>query len=312
MFFFEGTSCPVCEKPFCSDDDIVACPECGAPFHRACYKENGGCPFEAQHAEGFVWKREPIHTDDAPSADEPAEVRCPVCGTANSSGRLYCQNCTNPLYSDVSGAERGGSQGGFVGLGFDGVPISESETIGGVPVGDMNRFLGTSAYLFTPMFVNFERKKSLVSFNLIACFMHGMWFISRKMYVLGGIILAVMLGIYTYQFSCYDVIMPYYEQLIAGDMTASVAMLTEHPVMTVIMMATTVIQYSVYILSGLFANRIYMSHCVRQIKHINATSNSPEQFNRRLETEGGQSLLVALVAVILYFAVQYIVQNHFV
>ena len=31
MFFYEGQSCPVCGQPFQETDDIVACPQCGAP-----------------------------------------------------------------------------------------------------------------------------------------------------------------------------------------------------------------------------------------------------------------------------------------
>ena len=32
MFFYEGYICPVCGKKFQESDDIVACPECGAPL----------------------------------------------------------------------------------------------------------------------------------------------------------------------------------------------------------------------------------------------------------------------------------------
>ena len=33
MFFYEGQSCPVCGKAFAEKDDIVSCPECGAPMN---------------------------------------------------------------------------------------------------------------------------------------------------------------------------------------------------------------------------------------------------------------------------------------
>ncbi|MBS6236502.1 MAG: hypothetical protein KH615_11425, partial [Clostridiales bacterium] len=38
---YTGLKCPVCGKPFGTDDDIVVCPEYGAPYHRACYQQAG-------------------------------------------------------------------------------------------------------------------------------------------------------------------------------------------------------------------------------------------------------------------------------
>jgi hypothetical protein len=40
---FIGDSCPVCTKSFREGDDIVVCPDCGTPHHRACYSEIGRC-----------------------------------------------------------------------------------------------------------------------------------------------------------------------------------------------------------------------------------------------------------------------------
>ena len=43
MMDLSGIPCPVGGKPFTKDDDIVVCPVCGAPYHRACYQEAGHC-----------------------------------------------------------------------------------------------------------------------------------------------------------------------------------------------------------------------------------------------------------------------------
>ena len=53
---YVGCVCSVCNKPFAAGDDIVVCPECGTPYHRACYQATGGCVHEAQHAEGYAWQ----------------------------------------------------------------------------------------------------------------------------------------------------------------------------------------------------------------------------------------------------------------
>ena len=43
MYQFTGCPCSVCGKALTDTDDIVVCPDCGAPYHRACYEKQGGC-----------------------------------------------------------------------------------------------------------------------------------------------------------------------------------------------------------------------------------------------------------------------------
>jgi uncharacterized Zn finger protein (UPF0148 family) len=59
MTNFTGAPCPVCKKNFTKDDRPVVCPDCGAPYHRACYTEKGECVFSASHGAGFAWKKTP-------------------------------------------------------------------------------------------------------------------------------------------------------------------------------------------------------------------------------------------------------------
>ena len=41
---WKGHKCVSCHKLFKEGDDIVVCPECGAPYHRACYAAEGRYP----------------------------------------------------------------------------------------------------------------------------------------------------------------------------------------------------------------------------------------------------------------------------
>jgi uncharacterized Zn finger protein (UPF0148 family) len=50
---FFGEPCPVCKQAFAEGDDIVVCPECGAPCHRGCWQ--GQCEFEALHSAEYRW-----------------------------------------------------------------------------------------------------------------------------------------------------------------------------------------------------------------------------------------------------------------
>ena len=51
LFRFKGLKCLVCKADFAQSDDIVVCPECGLPYHRACFLENGDCAHEPFYGE---------------------------------------------------------------------------------------------------------------------------------------------------------------------------------------------------------------------------------------------------------------------
>ena len=97
MFFYAGCRCPVCGQLFTENDDIVACPQCGAPHHRSCWQQEGHCHFDDRHCAGFRWEREdapaPVgqEKDDEYGDEEESpsgsyrdtaerERRCPRCG----------------------------------------------------------------------------------------------------------------------------------------------------------------------------------------------------------------------------------------
>ena len=52
---FTQYTCPVCNEKFKSGDDVVVCPECGAPHHRSCYEKENRCFYDDRHAEGFSY-----------------------------------------------------------------------------------------------------------------------------------------------------------------------------------------------------------------------------------------------------------------
>ncbi|HJD23219.1 MAG TPA: DUF2628 domain-containing protein [Firmicutes bacterium] len=109
MFFYEGYICPVCGKKFQESDDIVACPECGAPHHRECWKQEGHCHFAADHGTPRQWRRpeEPSGVPDhGPSAagqpgGTPAGAAqgrvCPRCGKTNFEYAEFCSYCGQEL-----------------------------------------------------------------------------------------------------------------------------------------------------------------------------------------------------------------------
>ena len=77
MTRYTGNHCPVCEQAFTDEDDIVVCPDCGTPYHRACWQKVGACMHKSEHAAGFEWQ--PEFGPEAEKATQ--EATCPNCGT---------------------------------------------------------------------------------------------------------------------------------------------------------------------------------------------------------------------------------------
>lgn len=61
---FTQYACPVCGQKFHASDDVVVCPQCGAPHHRTCWKEEGRCHFQSAHGTPSQWKPLPDKEDD--------------------------------------------------------------------------------------------------------------------------------------------------------------------------------------------------------------------------------------------------------
>ena len=52
---FKNEKCAACGMKFFDDEDIVVCPECGAPYHRECWNRVGTCIHSAEHGS-YEWK----------------------------------------------------------------------------------------------------------------------------------------------------------------------------------------------------------------------------------------------------------------
>ena len=46
---YYGCPCEGCGRPLALTDDIVVCPDCGAPYHRSCYEKMGLCIHAPAH-----------------------------------------------------------------------------------------------------------------------------------------------------------------------------------------------------------------------------------------------------------------------
>lgn len=218
---YKGIKCPVCEKPFTENDDIVVCPTCGAPYHRACYMEKGECIFTDLHEAGKDWAPPP--PPSAPDiSSEIKDKECPNCGTLNAHSALFCSICNasltgtpethrNSAYSTPpagSGPNRAPGQGAYpppppmsgAYHGFGGMPIAFDPMGGANPTepiaenvtyGDVSKLVQQNSGYYMAVFKNtntYGRSK----FNFSAFLFSGGWFLYRKQYKPGIILTAIM------------------------------------------------------------------------------------------------------------------------
>ena len=99
MTRYTGNHCPVCEQAFTDEDDIVVCPDCGTPYHRACWQKVGACMHKSEHAAGFEWQPEFGPDAEKPRTRPPARTAAPTTSRARRSAAtaaVPCRRTTDP------------------------------------------------------------------------------------------------------------------------------------------------------------------------------------------------------------------------
>ena len=297
-------ACAACGMPFDDKSDIVVCPECGAPHHRECWKEIGHCACEEKHSDGYEWQPEKIYIGDIDSEQEKKssfhqeqteKTVCPNCGKETNKSEKYCEYCGYYLYEAEDPFSFGEMNRDMEEL----FPFDQAENIQGVPAGDVKRFVGNMWIYYIPRFIRMVHSKSPVSFNFTAFLTHGLWFISRKMYLPGILMMIAVTGTSFYQ-AYFASIMP----SLSGGRLALGSMLS---------LLLSGIEFILMIFSGLFGNRIYMGYCAKKIKKINAQATArnadADQFNHALESRGGVSMLPVFSIGLCYLAIVYILER---
>ena len=118
---YENVKCTACGKLFAAEDDVVVCPICGAPHHRACWLAAGKCAMNEAHGTGYAWifpedvlKQRAENEAAAKRAEKPQAsnsptlrngenvVQCPSCGAPNYGNDIYCMRCGARLDDEPS------------------------------------------------------------------------------------------------------------------------------------------------------------------------------------------------------------------
>ncbi len=175
--------CPVCRNNFKEDDDVVVCPDCGTPHHRACWFENGKCFNHASHGkEEIVFEKTEDKTDEKAEkiTAEFSHVEGSVNEKAEDSDFVFKPNDPELAVNPSSTILINGREAFYY-------QISVRK--------NMKYYIPTFSLIS-------DSKSKVFSWNVAAFFVPLAWSFYRKMYKLA----AIMLAVYTVVFG----IMAYY------------------------------------------------------------------------------------------------------
>ncbi len=354
---YKGLKCGICGADFADGDDVVVCPDCGTPMHRACYKEKGGCPNADKHGEGFVFDGFDIIKDAAqgkakvpvqenkiklekPQAEvgEPVQSdtpegntgtansyytrSCPICGNTNRPSANFCDNCGTRLSTvnapsiatagDIDYSDPQFFASYALGQASD-VPASDVYE-DNVTAGDVACYVGVN----TPYYLGAFRKikDGIGKFNFSAAVFSGVWFLYRKLYRPGALLLSVEALLYALKmYFTRSLSLDVMNKLLAtvGMTVNNMSQLTmeqytklsiemqklpvEEQILMMMPTLLLILQIVVMIVSGSVANKLYYKRCIEQIKEVKASAaeNSlpRSEVSRSLYLSGGVNAMLA-------------------
>ena len=316
LFFYKGLACPVCGKQFEENEDIVACPHCGLPHHRACWQQEGHCHLEHLHDTPEQWSREQTSPTEQAEPVRHAQEGftgqiCPRCRTRNPQFAEICTHCGAPLQAEEWHSERttytppAGAQYSPFAAGFapDSQSYSPEEAIGEFKAKDLAAVVGQNAAYYIPRFRRIENGES-GGWNWAAFLLAPYWLLYRKQYLL-GILYFFCQTAYSFAHSYFfrplqtitstEEMMNWMQSMLADE--SSLWFLLPIFVLSAILFAGR-------ILLGLKANQLYKAQCENRIRK--ARERTPDLSAGELSSVGGTSMTLAAVFYIIPTLLSYL------
>lgn len=294
MFYYDGLTCPVCHKAFSSEDDVVACPHCGLPHHRACWNSIGHC-FEADnHGTTQQWTRDKSTQssppNEAPSVDANASHNvCPQCQMNNTEYAEFCSRCGHPLHATdwhSAGAPVPPPVGEYTHYNtpFGSAEVySSSERIGSASASELAAVVGNNTQYYIQRFRRIESGGG-GGWNWPAFLLGPFWLFYRKQYALGALYFAVLM-ISNISFAILYAPVQFAQSEAA--MESAMEKVMSAP-MFVPILILSLLFFALKVLLGIRGNLFYMRHCEKKIS--TAKEKIPDVSTGELASAGGVSV----------------------
>lgn len=298
---YYGCPCEACAQPLRLQDDIVVCPDCGAPYHRTCYEKMGRCAHSAAHAAGYEWK----------FPYQESELRtCPRCGERTVRAEETCRCCGEVMPPESANEPRDRAEesesfdySSFYRQFEDGTipdPVKQAyrtafgkeEKLDGISCRDWSAYIGSSAPAYLATYSQMELTHSKVSMSFSALLFGPFYFFYRKAWKPAFAFLAAELLLAAPSFI---------EMLQVTNSVLSPGLSTAH--LMILARLCSVLSFLLMLGRGLYGKWLYRRSAAERIRRIQA--EFPDETQRRavLNAQGGTSLAavfgcLALLAVL--------------
>lgn len=284
---YYGCPCEGCGQPLTLKDDIVVCPDCGAPYHRTCYEKLGLCIHSPAHAAGYEWK--------FPYQD--ADLRtCPSCGerTLRSEERCRCCGAVLPPEGADEPTDRAEQEETFDYSSFyrqyeDGnVPdpmkqayqtaFGKDETMDGISCKDWASFIGPAAPSYMTAYTRMELTHSKISMSFSALLFGPLYFFYRKAWKPAFAFLAAELLLAAPTF--IDMLQVTGSRFSPGLSNSTLLVLAR---------LCSILSFLLMVVRGMYGKWLYRKSAAARIRRIQSEFPDAEQRRAVLRAQGGTS-----------------------
>ena len=299
---YYGCPCEGCGEPLTLKDDIVVCPDCGAPYHRTCYEKLGRCIHSPAHAAGYEWH--------FPYRD--AELRtCPSCGERTLRSEETCRCCGAALPPETEADEqlndRKAAQDEQHG-GFDyerfyrqyeqqtmdplhrnlQAAFGKDELIDGIPSSDWMTYIGTAAPAYLNDYSRMQLQHTKISMCFSALVFGPFYFFYRKAWkpAFGFLAAELVVALPT----LLSMMQATGSPLTAGISSTAIVVLSR---------IMTVFSFALVMLRTLYAKWLYRKSAAERIRRIRAEFPDAAQRRAVLSAQGGVSIAGVIGACVL-------------
>lgn len=290
---YYGCPCEGCGKPLALTDDIVVCPDCGSPYHRACYERLGNCMHKAEHKAGFEW--------EFPYKD--SELRtCSACGERTLRSEPVCRCCGAALppedtskpgagYSAADPREERFDYASFYAQNqrqaasaaervrqIYKTAFGSDELMDGIPCSDWLAYIGPSGEAYMAAYSRMQLQSSKISMSFSALFFGPFYFFYRKAWKPAFAFLAaeILLSIP----SLISMM-----QISGSALTPAIS----NSALDVLARTASVLSFVLMALRGLYGKWLYRKSSAERIRHIRDEFPDADQRRAVLEAQGGVS-----------------------
>ena len=338
----KNTVCEICKKTLLekegsenSDEGTVVCPICGAPYHKSCYKEKSGCIYEVKHGTEFDYYHKINNNKENEVNKKEGGIACKNCLYVNSKDENVCKNCGEKLdkpfsrfvkvinFDLINSSKEDLRKKVLSQVGLISEEDSEKE-IDGISLGDLAKFTLVNSEYYVNIFKKIK-KKNKSRFNFCAFWFPAAWFLYRKQYKLGisllvlSCIVSVVTAFIKFKYLGNITKVLFGESTMYASKNLNVLnylnvsenfnkLSLSQQLLFFIPSICELLTILIMILSGIFANRIYLRHCVNKIKNIknNVKTSLEYNYDDVLLKEGGVSTKAVSLTFLCYIISQYL------